>query len=538
MRGRKRFVNRQTLRAALSALTAIGAVLMIGVPTATADELPQSEAQPRTADFQAWDSAADFSLGERKGVEIDRNETLSLTSMPEGRTSYADPFADHRAAVEYETGTWTSPVHDIGFEASDAIVSWNATTPTGTWVQSEMRGRHADGTWTDWFVMGRWASGMDFAAGDIHRTSVDGQSNADGDVYTDTFSAADGRPIVSDQARVTLLRPVGALADVSVSLVSVVASRLGTGTTTTSTSSMTEDTVLDVPQLSQEIHRGEYPEFDNGGEAWCSPTSSSMVLGYWKKGPTSADLQSVTAPNGDPQVDWAAMHTYDFAYEGAGNWPFNTAYSASFGLKSFVTRMPSLAEAETYIAAGIPLVVSVAFTRAELPQAGYSTNGHLLVIVGFTAAGDVIVNDPYSPTNQDVRRIYPRANFERVWLNGSNGTAYVTLPQGHPLPGEASPVSPTTPTDSDPANPEPSPAGPTAPAVQQNPVPSAGAEDQQGVPSSSVTAGDQPQQLAQTGSDLAAWRAAAAVAAGVTLAGLFTAMVGRHRNVRRRARGR
>nr|WP_269453718.1 C39 family peptidase [Pseudoclavibacter sp. 13-3] len=293
---------------------------------------------------------------------------------------------------------------------------------------------------------------------------------------------------------------------------------------------------LDVPQLSQEIHRGEYPEFDNGGEAWCSPTSSSMVLGYWKMGPKSANLQSVIAPNGDPQVDWAAMHTYDFAYEGAGNWPFNSAYSASFGLKSFVTRMQNLAEAETYIAAGIPLVASVAFTRAELPQAGYSTNGHLLVIVGFTAAGDVIVNDPYSPTNEEVRRIYPRANFEQVWLNGSNGTAYITLPQGHPLPGEASPVSPVAPTGSTPANPEPTPTDKTSLATQPTPTSPVSTDDQQGISSSSGGGGRPKQQLAQTGSAMAAWHVVAAAASGAALIGLFTVMVGRRGNARRCAR--
>ena len=38
---------------------------------------------------------------------------------------------------------------------------------------------------------------------------------------------------------------------------------------------------LGVPQYSQEIHHGDFPQYDNGGEAWCSPTSTSMVVAYW-----------------------------------------------------------------------------------------------------------------------------------------------------------------------------------------------------------------------------------------------------------------
>ena len=63
-----------------------------------------------------------------------------------------------------------------------------------------------------------------------------------------------------------------------------------------------------------------------------------------------------------------------------------------------------------------------------------STNGHLLVIRGFTATGDVIVNDPAVATDAQARKVYPRADFERVWLGGSRGTVYVMRPAGFPLP--------------------------------------------------------------------------------------------------------
>ena len=132
---------------------------------------------------------------------------------------------------------------------------------------------------------------------------------------------------------------------------------------------------------------------------------------------------------------------FDHAYGGAGNWSFNTAYAALHGTEAFVTRLRSLEEAELFVAAGIPLVASVAFEEDELPGAGYRTSGHLLVVAGFDEAGDVIVNDPAShriPSNDEVRAVYPRAPFEKVWMR-SGGLVYVVRPPDVLLPAPARP---------------------------------------------------------------------------------------------------
>jgi hypothetical protein len=133
----------------------------------------------------------------------------------------------------------------------------------------------------------------------------------------------------------------------------------------------------------------------------------------------------------DPWVDYAARYTYDYHYQGAGNWPFNTAYAAHFGLESEVTQLHSLAEAEQFIKAGIPLVASIAFTSNKLDGFLFkSTSGHLLVIVGFTAAGDPIVNDPAAPSDAAVRRVYDRQQFEQNWMTSTGGIVYVIRPPG------------------------------------------------------------------------------------------------------------
>ena len=39
-----------------------------------------------------------------------------------------------------------------------------------------------------------------------------------------------------------------------------------------------------------------------------------------------------------------------------------------------------------------------------------------MTVIGFTADGDVIANDPASPSNEAVRRVYQRREWENIWL--------------------------------------------------------------------------------------------------------------------------
>ena len=384
-----------------------------------------------------WDGTAQLKRGTLDNLQPTAHASLRIRGAGGDTVSYTDPFGDG-TAKEYEYGTWTSPVVETGYPVDESISSWNAETPTGTWVQVQFRGREADGRWTKWYVMGRWASGMDYDRGDIHRTSLDGQGDADGTVYTDTFSAKTGHEPVAYQTKVTLLRPVGSTATPTLQSVTTETNQYLPDSAYTGTSAFTIGHQIDlgVPGFAQDIHTGEYEEFGGGGEVWCSPTSTSMVQYFWgpKYQVPAADLADIDAPNGDPQVDYAAMHAWDYTYEGSGNWPFSAAYPHEFGLDTFVTRLRSLAEAEKFIEAGIPLVVSANWTLDEMPEAGYATDGHLLVIGGFTADGDPIIYDPATHSDTTVRNVYTRKNFEKVWQNGSDGVAYVIHPHDVKLP--------------------------------------------------------------------------------------------------------
>ncbi|HEX9380965.1 MAG TPA: C39 family peptidase [Gaiellaceae bacterium] len=373
-----------------------------------------------------------LSSGTTSGTQVDRGGGLVLAKSGLTTVTYADPFGF--PPRDYLTGTWTSPWQPAGFGFMELVSSWNADTPAGTWIQVEMHATAAgDGHVTKWYVMGRWAYGD----GDIHRTSVGGQGDKDGYIAIDTFVPKN--PMSSYQLRLTLDRAVGTTATPRVTRIGAVVSNPVTiKPYAPSATTMSSAVELPVPAYSQETHLGEYPEFDNGGEAWCSPTSTAMVVAYWDKGPSASDYAYVLddyPAQQDPWVDYAARYVFDYHYDGAGNWPFNTAYASHFGLESEVTQLHSLAEAEQFIKAGIPLVTSIAFNSGKLDGFFFkSTNGHLMVIAGFTAGGNPIVNDPASPDDATVRHVYDRAQFEDAWMSATGGIVYVIHPTSVPLP--------------------------------------------------------------------------------------------------------
>ena len=328
--------------------------------------------------------------------------------------------------------TWTSPVFSPGFAFTELVASWNADTTASSLVEVDMQASPDGSHWTKWYVMGRWT----YDDTVFHRTSVGGQGDGDGYVAIDTFVAGKV-PMTSYRLQAILTRDSARTATPTVRALGAMASAIPAKLSVPTARSFSGASTLPhaVPQLSQEIHAGQFPEYDGGGEAWCSPTSTAMVLGYWGQHPSSADMAYIPASYADPEVDYAARYTFDYHYNGTGNWPFNAAYAARYGLDAFVTRLRSLDEAERFIRAGIPLVASIAIDPNKLDGFLFkSSNGHLLVIVGITADGNVVANDPASTSDATVPRIYDRGQFEDAWLNHSGGIVYVIHPAGGSLP--------------------------------------------------------------------------------------------------------
>jgi peptidase C39-like protein len=381
---------------------------------------------PRDISFRRWTDAAGFAAGTGAGVAV-TGDGLVIAG-PVGTLDHTDPYGSG-AAVRYEYATWLSPVVAPGFGFTELVTSWHAETPGGCWIGIDMRAETGSGR-TGWYVMGRWAADDEL----FHRTTVGGQRDAAGRVDADIFRAADGVRLTSWQLRLTLYRPAGGTDTPSLASVGAMVSAPLTAGPAASSPGPATGTVLDVPGYSQRIHAGQYPQWNGGGATWCSATSTAMILAYWGTGPAPDEYAWVDPSYADPWVDHAARHTFDYQYDGCGNWSFNTAYAGRYGLDGFVTRLRSLAEAESFIAAGIPLVLSLSFGGDQIPGLAYSTSGHLLVLVGFDAAGDPVLNDPNSDDDASVRKPVPRADFERAWLSSSGGTTYVMRPAGTPLP--------------------------------------------------------------------------------------------------------
>jgi hypothetical protein len=304
------------------------------------------------------------------------------------------PIAPRRAAGG--SAAWTSPWCEPSWPVDDLVASWSATTPRGSWVEVLVQARGSRA----WHRLGDWASGR----GSTRRTTHPGDPEVDVDLWRPAGGAGGYRVRAVLHGRATVHH------------LGVVVSA-GPVRQDTSPPLRRVGRVLDVPRLSQM----EWKEC--GGSGWCSPTSVAMVLSHAGRLPRGTDIPA------------AAAEVVDRAYDGTGTWPFNTAWAASMTGHAFVTRLHDLRDAERFVDAGIPLVASVAYPTGGLPGAPTrGTDGHLLVVRGFTADGDVVTNDPAAPTARSVRRTYDRAAFERAWLDGSGGTVYVIHRDDQPLP--------------------------------------------------------------------------------------------------------
>lgn len=146
----------------------------------------------------------------------------------------------------------------------------------------------------------------------------------------------------------------------------------------------------------------------------CSPTSVAMVLAHW---------------HGEAQVQQVAEAVYDPANDVYGNWPRNVQAAHTLGMPGRLARFDGWSEVEDLIAAGSPVVISLKAARGELRGAPYKdTTGHLIVITGFDARGDVYVSDPSVSTPARGELRYRRRDLEVCWLRRARGTAYVFGP--------------------------------------------------------------------------------------------------------------
>lgn len=310
-----------------------------------------------------------------------------------------------RLARGKTSGTLTSRVYRPSTKFDTIVPSWNARTPGPTWITVQVKVR-SGGSWTKWFNLGRWAN----ETKPVKRRSFGSQSTTKWQVNTDTLQSKGRHFAGAYRYRIRLSSKKSGK------------SPRVRGLYFASSNSYRHGGDLGVPQ-----HRKVWGKdlrvpartqmVYSQGEAWCSPTSMSMVMAYWARKTGRSGL--------DQWPKNVARGVRDYNY-GWGNWPFNTAYAGARGLDARVARLGQIEQVEPWIGRGIPVVASVSWdnrnSKYRLSGAPLTwSNGHILVIRGFTKSGNVIVNDPAAKSSSKVRRVYDRAQFERAWLrNGAN----------------------------------------------------------------------------------------------------------------------
>lgn len=383
-------------------MVSVLALMLLAAPTALAKGDKPPDPGPGSGSGKGW-WQANLAAGTYEGTQLTGGYlTLNPTALMTG----TDTAGLYNGGTYYY-GRFTAPIQTVAF--TEAIASWMANTQPGTWIEVELQAR-VSGIWSKWYSMSVWLE----QETPFRRHSVGGQADKTGTVSIDTLilvKAADAL-----QARITLFTTDPA-ATPTVRSFGVSYSNGTDAPGAVPPAGLVSD--LAVPKRSQMV-------FPDGGNTWCSPTSTSMVMAYWANVTGNAALNQTvpTVKNG----------VWDYRYNGGGNWPFNTAYAASFGLEGKVVRLASLAEVEQWTAAGVPVIASIAFKKGELSGAPISsTAGHLIVIRGFDAAGNVLVNDPAAATDEGVGVTYNRLELEAAWSH-SNNAVYLIYPAGWAVP--------------------------------------------------------------------------------------------------------
>jgi len=376
---------------------------------------PPPPPAPPPAGFARWRSVeGDLNGWERDGVRLAADGRLELdltTAHTESDPYPPGGYYGHNFynGGSFQVGAAHSPVMTAPVSFAEAVASWNADTPPGSWVETLVRAR-LGARWTKWYNLGIWAA--DTSTVERHSVKLQG----DTDAYVAVTN--DAEPVTAYQLQLRLFSADdGAIPSVR-NLSFAFSETLALPGTLPPGDPDLWDHVLPVPACSQMV----YPD---GGTIWCSPTSTAMVLEYWLHDGGSCETR----------VRAAVAGVYDWLYDGHGNWPFNTAYAATYGLEGYVVRFNNLAQVEKWIAADVPVIFSLAWGPGELTGAPLpSSSGHLMVLVGFDADGDPVLNDPAAPSDDTVRRTYLREEFERLWLEHTNGTVYLIYPPGWPVP--------------------------------------------------------------------------------------------------------
>ena len=275
------------------------------------------------------------------------------------------------------------------------VLSFCADTPKGTSVEVQARVRLAGGELSGWFSWGLWSPFID-------RHSINSADDLAA-LDTDTLTVKGGR--LADGVQVRALLNANAEGQTPV-LHSVHLAVKNTQAACDEPLRAHRDAYAPTPCYSQMVRAPRI------GGVICSATTIAMLL----------------ASKGENMLpEEIALHNYDSAYQGCGNWCFSTAIAAAYGYEAYVryaTLDDELEELENGNAVGASVSYSNDPNHERLPyveNAPCNTPGHLLVLCGFETDAQgkqfAIVHDPAAKENAAVERRYPLEQFLKAWSN-------------------------------------------------------------------------------------------------------------------------
>lgn len=293
-------------------------------------------------------------------------------------------------------GEYISAPITANFEFNEIIASYNDAIPQGTgiaiYVMASKTDEKSQTTQTSWYLMG--------ARGDIDiDESVNIKKDAFGKVSGETLS-------LNSKFNTFQYKVVFSSKNKSETPVLKQMNLLHTDTEK-SRGIKYEEKIKNFKEELPVTHRSQKSEDPGLSGRICGPTSLAMVMEY----------HGINAPTAE-----VAKNSYDKTNDIYGNWAYLVACASEYGLKGAVQYFTSLDGLKEEIKKGHPVIVGVVYEKGDRSGAPFleSTNGHLLVVIGFDKDGNVLVADPAAPDAKSGITVYKKDEFIKAAVY--NGT--------------------------------------------------------------------------------------------------------------------